>query len=78
MSKVNSRERIVVGVDAVRKYAQIGQNHHNSKISICLKKDVWFHQSSGKTETDLNIWCSGCGKFYHDLPSFLKAHGIED
>ncbi len=78
MSKVNSRERIVVGVDAVKKYAQIAKEHHDQDCSIYVSKGIWFHHVNRAAETEIIVYCSICGTHCKDLSLFLKAHGIED
>lgn len=78
MAKINSREKIVVGVDAIKKYNQIANKHHNKEVAIFVTKKV-FLRTDGDVVTDIDIWCDKCDiKFYTTLPSFLKAHGIED
>lgn len=78
MPKINSCEKIVVGIDAVKKYAKISSSYHGEKAAVCIEKKVFFHLS-GETKSETDIWCDHCvGQFYYTLPSFLKAHGIED
>ena len=78
MSKTNSRERIVVGTDAVKRYNQIANKHHNKEVAIFVTKKV-FLLTGRDTVTNIDIWCDKCDmKFYTTLHSFLKAHGIED
>ena len=79
MSKVNSRERIVVGSDAVKKYNQIASKHHDGEVAIFVTKKLFLRTGRDDVVTDIDIWCDKCDcKFYTTLPSFLKAHGIED